>query len=66
MIGMRGWLASLVEWCSLPVIGGFTELDEPIDKLRTLRDSYQVSLQESRYSSTGEMEKDENHLLTVS
>ena len=45
---MRGWLASLAEWWSLPVLGGFTELDIEIDKLRKLRDSYQLLTLEKR------------------
>jgi hypothetical protein len=39
---MRGLLAALAEWCRLPVLGGFAELDMQIDKLRMLRDSYQT------------------------
>jgi hypothetical protein len=40
---MRGWLASLAEWCSLPLLDGFAELDVQIGKLRLLRDSYKAT-----------------------
>jgi hypothetical protein len=45
---MRGWLASLAEWRSSTVLGGFAELDIEIDKLRKLRDSYQLLTLEKR------------------
>jgi len=45
---MRAWARSLADWCRLTLWGDFAELDTQIDKLRTLRDSYQESSQETR------------------
>lgn len=42
---MRGWLTSLAARCRLPVGDGMAELDRQIDKLRSLRDSYQKPTQ---------------------
>ena len=52
---MRGWLASLAEWWSLPVLGGFAELDIEIDKLRKLRDSYRLLTLEKRLDHISEV-----------
>jgi len=54
---MRGWLAYLAEWCTLPLRGGFAELDMQIDKLRLLRDSYQDALPEQRHNQTTDKKK---------
>jgi hypothetical protein len=40
---MCGWLVFLAEWCRLPWLDGFAELDVQIGKLRLLRDSYQAT-----------------------
>ncbi|MBV5339090.1 MAG: hypothetical protein J0665_05955 [Deltaproteobacteria bacterium] len=45
---MGGCLTSLGKWFRLPTLGGFDQLDVQIDKLRTLRDSYQLPNQEYR------------------
>jgi hypothetical protein len=45
---MRGWPVFLATWCRLPLRSGFAELDVQIDKLRTLRDSYQAAPHELR------------------
>ncbi len=49
---MSEWLKYLIEWICLPVLGPFDELDMQIDKLRVLRDSYQVPSQGSGYETT--------------
>ena len=54
---MRGWLASLAEWCRLPLLDGFAELDVQIDKLRLLRDSYQATPQGDRHCRMVDVEK---------
>ncbi|MBC8018162.1 MAG: hypothetical protein H7X83_06550 [Verrucomicrobia bacterium] len=61
---MRGLLAALAAWCRLPVRGGFAELDMQIDKLRMLRDSYQLQSQDSRHAAIAAVNNDGNLLLT--
>jgi len=48
MLAVGGWLVSLDKWFRLPTLGGFDQLDVQIEKLRTLRDSYQLPNQEYR------------------
>ena len=62
---MGGWLATLVTWCRLPVRGGFAELDIQIDKLRMLRDSYQLQSQYSLHDRMADANKDRNLLLML-
>jgi len=62
---MGGWLTSLVRWCRLPVRGGIAELDMQIDKLRTLRDSYQLQSQYSLHDRIADANKDRNLLLML-
>jgi hypothetical protein len=45
---MARLLTSLADWWSLPTRDGFAALDMQIDKLRMLRDSYQISSQDMR------------------
>jgi hypothetical protein len=46
---MGDWLSILAKWCRLPMRSGFAELDLQIEKLRTLRDSYQTSFQKQQH-----------------
>ncbi|OGR25807.1 MAG: hypothetical protein A2X83_02355 [Desulfuromonadales bacterium GWD2_54_10] len=59
---MDGWLTALAKWCRLPVRGGFTELDQQIEKLRMLRDSYQAPIQEQRHIQMNDVKKREERL----
>lgn len=54
---MRAWVISLAKCCRRPLRGGFADLDLQIDKLRTLRDSYQASPQSDRYEQMSETKK---------
>ena len=54
---MGGLLTSLAKWCRLPERGGFAELDMQIEKLRLLRDSYQIPFQGQRYGQMTDAEK---------
>lgn len=54
---MRGWLTALAEWCRLPLLDGFAELDVQIGKLRLLRDSYRATPQEDRHCRMADAEK---------
>jgi len=58
MLAMSRWLASLEKWCHLAGQGGFTDLDIQIDKLRTLRDSYQAPPQDIRHDMIADVNKD--------
>ena len=40
MLTAGGWLQSLVDWCLLPLRGGFVELDLQIEKFRSLKQEY--------------------------
>ncbi len=61
---MRGWVASLAKWSRWPVLGGFTELDKQIGKLRLLRDSYKDALpHEPLHERRADIQKDRNLLL---
>lgn len=57
---MRRLLASLAEWCRLPVGDGFAELDVQIDKLRVLRDSYQLKSRDSLHGKTADVKNGGN------
>ena len=55
---MFGWLASLTKRFRLPGGCGVAELDMQIDKLRTLRDSYQNPPQEAHHDMIADVNKD--------
>ena len=59
---MTGGLETLITWCTLPVRGGFAELDAQINKLRKLRDSYQTPFQNSPDDRSADVNKDRNLL----
>jgi hypothetical protein len=57
MLAAGEWLAALDKWFRLPTLGGFDQLDMQIDKLRTLRDSYQLPNQEYKSDRIADVQR---------
>lgn len=59
---MCGFLRYLAGYCRLPVRSGFAELDLQIEKLRSLRDSYQSAFQKDQPDQSLNPKKDGKRL----
>ena len=57
---MCRWIAALDTWCRRPFSGGFEALDIQIDKMRILRDSYQIQSEISFYDTATGISGDRN------
>ncbi len=57
ILAMRKVLTSLVQRLRSPMRSGFAELDLQIEKLRTLRDSYQATFTERKHFQTTDLTK---------
>ena len=62
---MAAWLLSMAGWLRLPTCGGFAELDVQIDKLRMLRDSYQLQSHYSLHDRLADANKERNRLALL-